>query len=94
MGTTGEAMLALPTTEVGITEAGSEVSTDEDCNMYLRRLSEGISEGTVFAVGHGRPSREQWEACRPFFTLYYKTKGQPLRLVRSILANEYGFHAR
>ena len=68
-------------------------------------LAQASMEVGIMATDHTmttgvdrHPNSDDWNRLRPIFTHYYKDfkngRGLPLREVRRIMADEYGFFAR
>ena len=73
----------------------STLATDEVSDLSLARFSPLASleryDGARRTISD--PSSGDWEAFRFIFTRYYKGQALPLRVVRDIMARQYGFIA-
>ncbi len=93
----GTAIWAHPYPEDGTTAVGSATLAWVNHNMSLTQLLSGapedaIHDGSGFAA-RKVPSRQDWENNRAVITRHYMTEDLPLRVVRRIMACQYGFFA-
>ena len=101
MDLTGNATLTRFSTEVETMVADPTLTIHNSGNMSLVRTTPTTSRNPT-SVGDGdgehhtieHPTADDWEAFRPVITHHYKKEGLPVRAVREILEQKYGFIAR